>query len=259
VELRAGTPVAVSGPLPPAGTIRVTTTGRVVVSGTVDVAALGLYVQTDGDLRAGDGIVLGTIFAGARVHLLGKTSVAGWVRVRTGGPASMIGAVRADMLGVSPHEFIYRPPSGPRMVWALRDVALYEHAASVGTSTPPLGTLAAAGDAVLVDQVDTLAHVRTYGPVEVEGWALGRDFTEEQPGPPAELLKPTHEVLVGAELRATATARQTLAHLRGGALVEVNGHAGELAKVTTVGDVILVGFVPERALRPLVAGESPIP
>jgi hypothetical protein len=239
------------------GPVKVTTAGAVTLTGAVPADALGLRVAVDSELRQG-GQPIGVAYAGALVRPTADPPRDGWQRIHAVGPLALTAEVKADALTVEPRELVYRTPPTRRFVAALRDVSLYAQEASVNTNTPALATLAAGGEAVVLEQAGALARVRVYGPIEVEGWALGKHFTEEpDPGASAQLLKPSHEVLAGAELYAGPADRRPLGRLRGGALVEASGRQGARLKVTTVGEVNASGYVDEATLRPLSADPDP--
>ncbi|RMH42792.1 MAG: hypothetical protein D6689_07170 [Deltaproteobacteria bacterium] len=221
--------------------------GDVRAIGTVDAAALGLYVARDVDVPDG------RLLEGALVRVV-RRGRGGVATVETTGAVRGRFDVPADALSAQRHEFVYRMPPNRHFVTPKRDTALYRAAASVGTRAPPVAVIRGGVEVVLLEQMDTRAKVRSHGPVEVEGWALASDFYDEGDGGPApELLSPTHEVVRTAGLYATPDAAEPFAELRGGALVEASADPATPArrKVTTVGRVNATGWVDRRALRRL--------
>ncbi len=246
IVLRPGVAVAVSSARSRKPAVELA--GRVRARCTVDREVLGVRLVRDVELPDG----AGAVYAGALVRPVSGKAPRGTTRVVTAGAVVTELFAPSDALSAVPHPFLYREPPTRRWIAPFAETKLYAKKTSVGTSTPPVGVIAAETDAVLLEQDGALALVRSHGPVEIVGWALAKQFADRRANSETvELLKPTHEVFTGAALYPDVDATKPAAHLRGGALVEVNKLHGGRVKITTTGDVIATGFVDQGALRPL--------
>lgn len=232
-------------------------TTRVRVLSAVDLecamptSALGKRLSRDVAIER-DGETIGMAYAGALVRPVEARPRGGAVRVEGVGAVRTELVVPADALTAEPVEFVYRAPATHRFVTPYKDTGLWREQASVGTTTPPIGTIAGEVEVALVGQDGVFARVRAHGPIEIEGWALNKQFADRrQREQPAKLLVPTHEVTIAAPLYAADTGGATVGRLRGGALIEVNKVAGGRTKITTTGDVVVSGWVDAASIRPL--------
>lgn len=222
--------------------VRVELAGDVRASGWIDRAALGARVAAETEIDDG------RVYEGALVRVV--------ERGKTNAKVESVGAVRkafqmpSASLTVEPVEFVYRMPPNRHFVTPYKDTTLWRKAESVGTNAPSVAVIQGGVEVVLIDQQGTTAHVRTHGPVEVDGWALNKQFEDDRAdAAQPELLKATHEVFTGATLYDAPTGTKVLATLRGGTPVEVNAEKGDRMKVTTVGNVVAAGWVDAAALR----------
>gem|GEM_PF-6126418 len=224
--------------------------GPVAASCRVPAAALGLRVAADTPIRQG-AVVVGAANEGALVRLVpGARAPRGQVVVEAVGDATARFAVPRQALTAEPREFVYRQPAVSHWVTPKADVRVFARKTSVNTNAPAVGTIAGGVEVLLLEQDGGFARVRSYGPVEIEGWSTNQAFLDKRtPAVEPRLLSPTHEVLAGAVL--VDASGDKLAELAGGALVEVTGSAGARARVTTTGRVVVSGFVDGRDLREL--------
>lgn len=227
--------------------IRVVLAGDVRATGWIDEGVLGARVSAEAEIEDG------RVYEGALVRIVdeGKTVS----KVESVGSVQTTFEVPTSSLTVDFVEFTYRMPANRHFVTPFERTTLWRKSASVGTNTPPVAVIEGGVEVVLIEQKGDLALVRTYGAVEVQGWALNSQFADKgRDGAKPNLLKPTHEVFASSALYDGAGGDNELATLRGGTLVEVNAEKGARMKVTTVGDVIAAGWVDVAALRAIATG-----
>jgi hypothetical protein len=254
--VRPGTAVVASGRVGQRGRARVSLVGPVEATGAIDAAQLGQRLARDVEIHHG-GVAAGTAYEGALVRVLADRAPRGQRWVESVGDVTARFVVPADALTAAPREFVFRAPPAHRFVTPFEATKLYRTAESIDTTAPPVGTIAPGVEVVLLEQRDALARVRAHGPVEIEGWAIGRRFADRgERAAEGQLLKPTHEVFLGCRLYATPTGATPIAALRGGALVEINGRANGRVKVTTTEGVIATGYVDEAELRALTKDDA---
>jgi hypothetical protein len=241
VEIDAGTAVVAAGK----GLWR--TVGGVEFTGKIPASALGRRILRD--TKAGD---TARLRAGAFVRA-GKAAK-GKITVETIGRVAARLTVPAADVGAEPVELVIEDVQGLAIVAVVEDAELYADKDLKGASRARLGK---GGEVVLIEQVGQAAHVRTYGPYEIDGWTwfakLGdRGSVPPEETPPAPRVQPTHEVFLSSTMYQDSKGKQPIATLRGGTLVSIvqkpsNGHV----RVRTVGPVRVEGWVPEKDLDSL--------
>jgi len=258
--LEPGTPVqaAARGRASPRGKVKVSLTGAVALKGTVDAAQLGQRVARDVPLHDAAGKAeIGRVRAGALVRVLSGAAAGGRVLVETLGPVTAKGSLPADALSAEPHELVLE---GEWDVKAHKALDLYP---SKDVKGPARARLAPGARMTVVEQVGQVAHVRTYGAHEVDGWTiidvLADRAPEDKPGAEPDLIKPTHEILVDAPFYAGADGKRAVGTLRGGTLVQLipTLDKSALEKVLTAGGVNATGWVKRTDLRPVDIGSGP--
>jgi hypothetical protein len=228
------------------GVAQVELTGSVGANGAADAAALGKVVATE------TAVAGGRVYPGALVRVASTSKDGNTATVASAGTVRATFDMPASALSVDRVEFVYPMPANHHFVTPFSDTRLYAVPESVGTNAPEVAEVAGGVEVVLIEQRDTFALVRSHGPVELEGWALARQFADEGSDPSeSALLKPTHEVFTGAALYGDVASQQPIARLAGGTLLEVNVVKGDRAKVTTTGEVIASGWVVASELREL--------
>jgi len=253
VPLDPGVPLAV-GAMAAKGKVRVTVLGAVVLSGTLEVQAIGKVVRADSELRALDGQGrLGTARAGAGLRTPpGRKAPAGMVAVASVGPVILEALLPADALAAEPRELVIHED------WNARTEKAAELFATAQLKAPALARLEPGARLVLLEHKGEVAHVRTQGALAVEGWTLAANVGDKQAtdlDKPAERIKPSHEVFVDAPLYAAGEGKRSLGVVRGGTLVQAEkllvGDPAARAKVKILGPVKATGYMKLADLRKL--------
>jgi hypothetical protein len=231
----------------PSGRVAVTLAAPVEISGSMSGADLGGRLAADTELRSPDGAtVLGRGRAGALLAVVGSRGrgfvcdTAGRVRARVWVPAVA--------LTTEPRELVY-PVAAEKVVTLAAPAELRQ-----SRGGPVLARLDAAAQVVLLGGDAQAAHVRSYGPVEIEGEIERARLAISADAPVGEGkgLTPTHEALVDTPAYADAHGTRRVGLLRGGTLVTMGVEVdGPRVKVMTHGDVVVELWVQRASLRPL--------
>jgi hypothetical protein len=231
------------------GTISATLISGVEITGRVDATALGLRVAADTEVFSEDGQSLGKARAGSFVIPAGTAGQR--TIVSSVGPVHARVAIATAALTPEPRELVYPDPSGV-VVAAGEPCDLF---ASAKLSGKARAKIDAGGRLVVVEELEKVVHVRTYGELELDGWVARPKVVEldkmlPPPGPPSRGLNPSHEALVDTPIYADGAGKKTIGVLRGGTLVTMGKDtSGDRVQVMTHGDVVIEAWVAKQDLR----------
>jgi hypothetical protein len=221
------------------------------LTGRIDGAALGQRLAKPTELYSVDGgALLGHALEGALVVVVGRTA-GGLILCETVGAVRARVAIGADALTAEAHELVYPVVASKLMAAG----AAGELAAAPGGR--PLARVEKGARFAVLEDDARWAHVRSYGPFEIEGWLPRDRLTASDSAPPMDEspprgLTPSHETLVDTPAFADAAGRKVAGTLRGGTLVTVGVEVvGPRVKVMTHGDVVAELWVARAGLRPL--------